>query len=236
MYDGLNRGQMGNGLRRLIDHRAPNTVSTALRQRRFERFRALVAPLPRPLKILDIGGEQLFWQLMEFHHPSECQVTLVNLYSTEVTLPNFSAIVGDATRLAMFADGTFDVVFSNSVIEHVGRYADQQAMAREVHRLGRSYFIQTPNCHFPIEPHFVFPFFQFLPLRLQIALTRRFNLGWYQRMPTDAAARDLIRSHRLLTRKEMQALFPQAHLYEETILGLTKSFIAYGMNHPTIPS
>jgi hypothetical protein len=228
MYNGLNRGQMGPLLRRLIDHRAEGSVSTSLRQRRFERFRALVAPYPRPLKILDIGGEQLFWELMGFSAPGDCRVVLVNLYETEVTLPNFSAIVGDATDLSMFEDGAFDVVFSNSVIEHVGDFEAQRRMAREVQRIGRSYFIQTPNRYFPVEPHFVFPLFQFLPLPLQVALVRHLKLGWYQPIPDEAQARALILSHRLLSGSELRALFPTGELYREKLLGVTKSFIAYG--------
>ena len=60
-----------------------------------------------------------------------------------------------------FKDKSFDAVFSNSVIEHVGTFEDQKMMANEVIRVTNFYFIQTPNLYFPIEPHFLVPFFQF---------------------------------------------------------------------------
>jgi 2-polyprenyl-3-methyl-5-hydroxy-6-metoxy-1,4-benzoquinol methylase len=72
--------------------------------------------------------------------------------------------------MPQFQNDEFDIVFSNSVIEHVGSYEEQNLMASEVRRVGKRYFIQTPNLFFPIEPHFLFPFFQFLPLDYRVTL------------------------------------------------------------------
>ena len=69
------------------------------------------------------------------------------------------------------------MAFSNSVIEHIPPPL-QQDFANEISRVARRYFVQTPNRYFPIEPHYQFPFFQFLPRSLRQALNRRFTLGW----------------------------------------------------------
>jgi 2-polyprenyl-3-methyl-5-hydroxy-6-metoxy-1,4-benzoquinol methylase len=79
--------------------------------------------------------------------------------------------------MRQFRDHQFDVVYSNSVIEHVGDLDDMRRMAQEIQRVGKRYFLQTPNRYFPIEPHFVFPFFQFLPRPVQISLVQKFRLG-----------------------------------------------------------
>jgi hypothetical protein len=129
--------------------------------------------------------------------------------------------------MEQFGQSEFDVVFSNSVIEHVGTYPDQMRMADEVRRVGKRYFIQTPNRFFPIEPHFLLPFFQFLPLELRAQLLSRFDLGWMQKTPDLEAARETVDSIRLLSRADLQTLFPEASLYAERFLGLTKSFVAY---------
>lgn len=117
--------------------------------------------------------------------------------------------------------GSFDFVFSNSVIEHVGNHQDQLRMAREVCRVGKRYFIQTPNRYFPLEPHF-------LPLGIRVWLMQNFNLGWFPKTPDRQQAREIVDGIRLLGKEDFRSLFPNAMIYEEKVLGITKSFVAYG--------
>lgn len=219
---------LGPWLRRIIDHRHPGTLAHSLRRSRFALFYQLTAGLPRPVKLLDVGGEQVFWERMGLGATAEYKITLLNRYPLSVTRPQFHAITGDAADLCDFADGEFDVVVSNSVIEHLESFEAQKCMAVEVQRVGRRYFVQTPNRFFPLEPHFLLPFFQFWPLELRIALMRRFNLGWYRRIPDPAAARAHVLSHRLLNANELRAIFPGGQLHAERLLGLTKSWIVTG--------
>ena len=153
-------------------------------------------------------------------------VTLLNLHPSASKSSRLATIVADARDLSCLATGAFDVVFSNSVIEHVGGPSDQLAMAREVRRVGRYYCVQTPNRFFPVEPHFQFPLFQFLPRALRIALVRRASLGWHERVPDRAAAGRLVDSVRLLTVRQLATLFPDAVIDRERFLGLTKSLVA----------
>ena len=126
-----------------------------------------------------------------------------------------------------FTDAQFDVVFSNSVIEHVGDDARQEAMAREVRRVGRRYFVQTPNLYFPIEPHFMFPFFQFLPIPVRGWLLSNLKLSWGGKIPDREQARQAARSVALVGLSRFREMFPDGAIYRERVLGLTKSFVAY---------
>jgi hypothetical protein len=219
---------MNQFLRSVVDNRDEASLSAAFRRKRFRLFLELIAPLPRPVAILDVGGEPRFWEVMGLAGDPDYQVVLLNQARFQVTQPNLLAVVGDAADLSRFADQQFQAVFSNSVIEHLGSYDRQQRMAVEVQRVGRHYFIQTPNRFFPLEPHFLMPFFQFFPEQLQIALVRRFDLGWYPRIPDRELAARLVCSHRLLAEGEMRALFPKGRLYKEIVLGMVKSLTAYG--------
>jgi ubiquinone/menaquinone biosynthesis C-methylase UbiE len=198
-----------------------------MRRKRFALFLKLLADVPRPLAILDVGGTQDFWELMAFMGEPGIKITVLNIEPQAVTFDNFTSVVGDATNLSLFADDSFDVVFSNSVIEHVGDAAQQRRMAREVDRVGRRYFIQTPNYYFPVEPHYHFLGFQWLPLAWRAWLLNHFDLGWAKRTPTIEDARRSVGSIRLLRKRELMSLFPEANLYEEKFFGLTKSFIVY---------
>lgn len=215
--------------RRFADNTNAGSVAARLRRRRFELFAALVEGLPGEVRLLDIGGTQNYWQMIapEAALLRRVRVTLLNLEPQAVSAPNFTSLVGDARAMPQFADRQFDLVFSNSTIEHLGSYAAQQAMAAEVRRVGRGYYIQTPNRYFPLEPHYLFPGFQFLPLGLRAWLVRHFSLGWYPRIADRRQARAEVAAIRLLNETEFRALFPRAAIYKERYFGLTKSFVAY---------
>ena len=66
-------------------------------------------------------------------------------------------------------------------------------------RITKNIFVQTPNKYFPLEPHFLFPFFQFLPLGMQVWLLTHFQLGWYPKYQSKEEAKGAAKSIRLLT-------------------------------------
>ncbi len=199
-----------------------------MRRARFALFLSLLGRVQGHVRILDIGGTQEFWTLMTGGDPGDVHVTLLNVVHQSVTSPKFLSAVGDARSMPQFNDNQFGVVFSNSVIEHVGSYAEQRRMASEVMRVGKRYWVQTPNKRFPLEPHFLFPFFQYLPGPMRAQMVHRFDVGWYKRMPDLAAARAEVDSIQLLTEPRFRALFPGATIHYEKLAGLTKSFVAYG--------
>ena len=203
-------------------------IRARARRKRHEVFLQLIAPLPRPISIVDVGGAQRFWELVELIDQNEVNVTLVNVRPMPTRYPNFQSVTGDARSLTQFGDRAFDVVFSNSVIEHVGSYEDQAAMAGEVMRIGRYFYVQTPNRRFPIEAHFYFPLFQFLPTRLRVWLVRSLPLYPGGRIKSRARALEVVSEIRLMTLRELKALFPGAKVRREKTLGLTKSFMVFG--------
>lgn len=211
------------------DNGNPRSLATAMRRRRFAFFLSLLDKVPRPVRILDVGGEQQFWKMMGTDRLEGISVTLLNLRSEELTESLFvDSIAGDARDLGRFESGAFDVVFSNSVIEHLGpRFEDQRRMANEIRRVGKRYFVQTPNRYFPIEPHFLTPGFQFFPVSLRVWLVTHFSVGWYPRFRDVASATQEVQSICLLSRTQVRELFPEAGIFEEKILGLTKSFVAF---------
>lgn len=213
--------------RKFADYTNERSIAARCRAGRYALFNMLLDSKPRPLKILDLGGTQKFWEMTGVQDFDGISVTLLNIMPIEVSKPGFRSIVGDARNMAEFEAGEFDIVFSNSVIEHVGNYDDQRAMAKEIKRVGKSYFVQTPNRYFPIEPHTVFPLFQFLPIGIRAWLLSRFSMGWFEKINNREEARELAISIRLMTRKEFEGLFPDAIFEKEQIFGVTKSFIAY---------
>lgn len=134
---------------------------------------------------------------------------------------------GDACCLSQFQDGQFDVVFSNSVIEHVGSKENQIKMVEEARRVGRRYFIQTPNYYFPMEQHFHWLGFQFIPKSLRLLIFQMFELGWVPKARNREEAMMFDSSCLLFRKKDLEMLAPEAKIYEEKFLGLTKSFTIY---------
>jgi SAM-dependent methyltransferase len=166
--------------------------------------------------VLDVGGLPGNWTYVA---PTP-RVTLLNLTSGDVR--------ADGCRLP-FRDGAFDVVFSNSVIEHVGPPDRQAAFAAELDRVGRGYFVQTPNRWFPIEPHLLTPVVHYLPDRARRRLLRLTVWALLTRPSPDRYGdMEVIR---LLDRRDMRRMFPAASLRRERLLGLTKSLVAVG--HPS---
>lgn len=214
-------------LRPLADPYAEHSLSVKWRRKRFALFKKLLSEIEPPVRILDVGGTEHFWRNVNFTPESHTSIVLINLYKIETSLPWISSEVGDGTDLSRFANKEFDIVFSNSVIEHLGTWEKQQQMAQEIQRVGKHFFVQTPNHYFPMEPHFLFPFFHFMPARVKVFIVRNFDSGWFDRISDKQLAEEVVRSIRLLTRKEMMQLFPGCNIYEEKAFGLIKSFIAW---------
>ena len=180
--------------------------------------------------ILDIGGNVYDWGNV----PIASQITVLNVAETDSSAEypaRFSYKQGDGRQLP-FPDQSFDIVYSNSVIEHLRTAEDQRRFAHEALRVGRNVFVQTPNRWFPVEPHFVTLFFHYLPKRLQRFFLPRLSFRALFRSGDDANLQQLFEELRLLSVGEMKQLFSPCKIQRERLLGLTKSLIAIGTKAP----
>jgi hypothetical protein len=201
-------------------------VFVYFRRRRMKRFYALFRPASAT-HVLDIGGAPNTW-IAESSYETRFPVTLLNLgyYDPAVFADSrFNPVYGDATQIP-FPAGSFDIVFSNSVIEHMTTWERQQAFAEEARRMAPRLWIQTPARSFPIEPHLLAPFFQYYPRRWQRRLARWFTLWGLLTQPTNERIDEMLSDIRLLTYREMKQIFPDCRILRERCLGLTKSYIA----------
>ena len=177
-------------------------------------------------RILDVGGTPANWLLADVRP----HVTLLNMpRGQERGQAGFTFLSGDGCRLP-FRDQSFEIVFSNSVIEHVGARSEQQRFAEEVRRVGVRYWVQTPNRWFPVEPHLLTPCVHWLPRSWQRAMVSRWTFwDWIERPSSDRREyyiRHYLEDVRLLSARELAALFPDAEIRRERKFGLTKSLIA----------
>lgn len=212
----------------LASSTSPYSLAAKFRKTRFVHFQDLLESAQQiSLNILDLGGIEEFW-VNQGMAGTNHKITILNLFPIRTHYANMTSIVGDARNLKDFESKSVDIVFSNSVIEHLGDFEDQKRMANEIKRVSKKYFVQTPSYYFPIEPHFLFPFFHWLPKYLRIFLIQHFSLGWYNKASSEQEAIDYVSEIRLLKKSELRSLFPDALIYSERFFGVTKSYIAIG--------
>lgn len=196
-----------------------------LRYFRSKRMRTVANLLPDELQglILDVGGTWYNWSLLK----RDVNVVAINLYDQNSQgLPSgFRVLCADGRRLP-FKDQSFDLVFCNSVIEHLGTFGNQQQLASEIRRVGRSYFVQTPNRWFFLEPHYFTPFIHYLPVGIRRRFLRNLTLWGRVTRPSKSKVEEMLSELRLLTTAEMHSLFPEADHHTEHFLGLRKSLLA----------
>lgn len=198
------------------------------REARFQRFRGLIAD-GRIGCLLDVGGVARDW----FGRGEVVgEVHALNLVASELTeVPSGSPLIrclaGDGRRLD-FADQSYEVVYSNSVIEHVGGLEDQAAFAREIRRVGKKIWVQTPAFECPVEPHYLGLFVHWLPQSWQWPLIRWTTFIGLSGAATTEGLRNIMKTTRLLRKKEFASLFPDCEIWVERLLWVfPKSYIAY---------
>jgi hypothetical protein len=214
-------------LRKAADVSDPKSFANKLRTRRFAMFASLVDQLPKPVRIIDIGGTLSYWQQRGWVGKESVQITVVNLGAKELVCENVSIRDGNALALSEYTNASFDVAYSNSVIEHLFDFENQAKMAKEVQRIAKAYWVQTPNFWFPIEPHFHVPGWQWLPREIRVALLMRYRCGWRGPVADRKLAEALVDEVRLMDGEELVKLFPNAVLWKEKLFGLTKSLVVY---------
>lgn len=211
--------------------RSHDTVhKNPFRLQRFRRFLSVVDEVVAErgrCNVLDVGGTNDYWLANEdMWGDKPMHVTVMNLGADPTSHPKLTAVTGNACDMREHSDGSFDLIHSNSVIEHVGRWRDQKAMANEVRRVAPRYYVQTPYVWFPIEPHYRAPLIHWLPIQLRAAALRRKAIGFYPKATTIDEAMASAEDASMVDAKQMQALFPDATIEREKFGFFTKSLIA----------
>ncbi|GAB3187534.1 hypothetical protein FHX75_111857 [Micromonospora palomenae] len=211
-----------NALRfRLVD--SPDSYGA---KRRAKRALWLSETFPdlAQMSVLDLGGRVDSWSKVPVRPQ---HVHVVNLEPLPAELPDWvEADHADACELPpAILSRRYDLVFSNSVLEHVGGHERRRRMAEAIRELAPRHWVQTPYRYFPVEPHWVAPGMQFLPVPARVAVARKWPLAYTPGKSWDQAMKQVLTTE-LIGRAEMRYLFPDSTIRAERMLGLTKSIIA----------
>lgn len=197
------------------------------RKKRFALFLETICPVKTDI-LLDVGGYPGFW--LKYPQPV-AHIDTLNLHEHRwcpEKHPNhaINSLIGDGCNM-QFPEKSYDIVFSNSVIEHLSTMNRQQAFASEILRVGRKVWVQTPAYECPIEPHFLTPCIHWLPKKLQKQLARHFSVWGLVNRPGADQIGEMVDSTRLLTKQEFCDLFPGCKIVTERLWWVfPKSYIA----------
>ncbi|HET6188447.1 MAG TPA: hypothetical protein VFE59_15850 [Trebonia sp.] len=173
------------------------------------------------MRVLDLGGTAVSWRVNGLRARS---VTIVNL--DEVGDPEedwLEYVRGDA---CVGGFGKYDLVFSNSLMEHLGGHTRRRQFADVVRESAPSWWIQTPYRYFPIEPHWVFPGFQFMPFRTRVFISQHWSMLHMPAEKDRTSAEELVASVELISASEMRSYFPNSQIWFERIAGVPKSIVS----------
>lgn len=205
-------------------------VEPLMRHFRRKRLKAFVSQFPElpNMEVLDVGGRLMIWELIEreFGISPKRLVILNHEEEKANSTGGCEFVVGDG-RDMVFSNDQFDLVFSNSVIEHVGDMSDMKAFASELCRVGRHVYVQTPNKWFPIEPHIIAFFIHWLPRGLYRRLSF-LSLRWWSLRNNRDRFYGIFDHIMLLSRGEVSELFPGMSIVDERFMLMSKSFVVTG--------
>ena len=206
------------------------------RKRRLKLFLRLIQPGESDV-MLDVGGYPWFWAA---EHVILTRIDALNRHEVpwsreRAPNKNIRILVGDGCCLAM-PDNSYDIGFSNSVIEHLGTWEHQQQFASEIRRVARTLWVQTPAYECPVEPHYLAPLVHYLPRFVRKRIARWVTpWGWIER-PNKSQVDEMVDTTRLLKKSEMQQLFPDCEIITERLLWIIpKSYIAIRKSSRSAP-
>lgn len=220
--------------------RAAWAARNRFHEKRADLFMSLMQP-QAGMRILDLGSGWGDPFVARIARRVSLAVTLADISDgprEDALRHGFDAVVLPEGEPLPFSTHEFDIVLSNSVIEHVTLSQEecrslrlseaewrhramkaQRAFAREIQRVGKRYFVQTPHKHFPFDLHLWLPGTNWLPHDVVRAMVPWIDRLWIKRAG--------VADWHLLGVREMRELFPDAKITVERFLGIPKSVIAY---------
>ena len=190
------------------------------REQKHRLFLQLLRPTPQ-MRILNVGASGthigLPEQLESFYEPRSQIIggglSFADVQDYRHSFPGVQALVFDGCALP-FADKSFDIVYSNAVLEHLPGNNFVERFAAEVQRVGKGWFVTTPNFWYPVEPHYHLPFVQLLPGATQRSLVKHLGKTPYEHL-------------HLLTARQLRRLFPAGEVVSSRITFYPETLIAY---------
>lgn len=207
-------------------------IMTHFRRRRLAELLKVYPDLDS-YSVLDVGGRPFIWDLLrQYYQVAPKQLVLLNTASEDMFIEakGYTVKIADGCQLP-YADNSFDLVFSNSVIEHVGDSAQVAQFAQECDRVGHKIYIQTPNRWFPVEAHFGAAFIHWLPrpwYQKLSCLSLRYLFTYKNPIERDNFEQEFATT-RLLSAHQLHKLFPKKKIVPEKVFGLTKSFVVMSL-------
>jgi SAM-dependent methyltransferase len=206
------------------------TFSNTSRTRKLELFEHIMKP-DEATKILDVGAEIapsganglqfIDWYPWK-HSVSALNISPEHIDALQKFYPNVEAVVGDACKLP-WPDKSFDIVFSNAVIEHVGSFEQQKQMASEIMRVGKRWFVTTPNRWYPFEFHMRLPLVTWLPGSMYLKIG---HLIAYNHVTRKYVFNQKISNLRLMTVQELKECFPNSRIIKQRVTFMAETLIA----------
>jgi SAM-dependent methyltransferase len=177
------------------------------------------------LRVLDVGvTDEEFSSsdnYLEKHYPFPQMITALAVAEPQTfreRYPKVTALSYDGKHIP-FADRTFDVCWSNAVIEHVGDRPAQIAFIKELVRSSKAVFFTTPNRYFPIEVHTRTPLLHFLPKLLFDQYLKIVGKAWaagnYMNLLGRSDLNDILR----------EAGVTKSYVHRNKLFGFTLDFV-----------
>jgi len=202
-------------------------MSRKSRTKKFELLSQVFRARPGD-RVLDVGasGEVFLQYSLEDVYPYPERIVAGGYEPREIIAarkhyPKPQYALFDGCSLP-FPDQSFDLVFSNAVVEHILGPGRQEQFAKEIMRVGKSWFATTPNFWYPFEVHHHLPFFQFLPRPVQMQ---------YNRLLGTHIPKGKVLELGLLSARQLRRLFPPARIAKMRITFWPETLVAYHI-HP----
>ena len=212
-------------------------LSEISRTRKYELFKKVLKPT-KEMKILDVGAEinptdEHNLQLIDIY-PWKNNVSAINISPKIIShieehYPEVDAWIGDACALH-WEDKYFDIVYSNAVIEHLGSFERQKKMANEIMRVGRSWFVTTPNRWFPFEFHMRLPLVTWIPCKGYFCIGSIISYNHVKRKYTfgNKFGNKYDEGLRLMSYQEVKRCFPCSKVIKQRVTVMAETLIAIG--------
>ena len=214
-----------------------SVVQSRAAGKRGRLFTEFIDSFEPPIKIIDLGGTVLMWERWGLGSDERLKIDLANNFSMDVNnrdaeagSANISKIDVDVVALRSADYEKYDIIFSNSMLEHLADFEQQRSVAQAIISSGKPFFVQIPNKYSLIDPHFAHPmapFFGAWPRNIQLKALRLSGLNGGKRAKSRSHAEHRLKFYNPLSMKDIEVLFPveDKKIVVERMFGVPMSIV-----------